>query len=310
MKRLLPVLLIVFMLFSLTVACSPAKEPVVEPVEEPVVEPVVEPIEEPVQEPAEEPMEMMYEDGIYFASEDAFAGNGWKYHAIITVADGKIVDAEWNGINRVPTQDKKTLSMEGNYGMVAFSDATSEWHEQAEAAEQYMLDMQSAETSEDFYIDEDGHTDAIAGVSIHVVEFFDLAEKALTSDAVPVGMYDDGYPMSSIEPDDKGWQYMSQFIVVNGTIVDANFNSQSITEVDEDGDPVDKKGLGLEYGMIENAGSEYEWFEQANMAGEFVVANQGFDVNYSDDEGHTDSIAGVTIHVNQMAELFTKAFQQ
>lgn len=294
MKRLLPIILIVFMLFSLTVACTPAKEPVVEPIEEPVAEPV----------------EMMYEDGIYFASEDAFAGSGWKSHVVITVADGKIVDADWNGINRVPTQNKKTKSMDGNYGMVAFGDAISEWHEQAEVAEQYLLDMQTADTAEGFYKDDEGHTDAIAGVSIHVSAFFDLAEKALASDAVPVGMYDDGFPMSSIEPDDKGWQYMSQFIVVNGTIVDANFNSQSITDVDEDGNPLDKKGQAYEYGMIENAGSEYEWFEQANMAGEFVVANQGFDVNYSDDEGHTDSIAGVTIHVNQMAELFTKAFQQ
>ena len=206
MKRLLAVFLIVLMLFSLTVACTPAEEPTEEPTEE------------PSEEPTEEPVEMMYEDGIYFASEEEFSGNGWKYHVVITVTDGKIVEAVWNGTNRVPTQDKKTLSMDGNYGMVAFGDAQSEWHEQAEAAEKYLLEMQSPVPGEGFYIDEDGHTDAIAGVSIHVVEFFDLAQKALASDPIAEGMYEDGYPMSALDPDDKGWQYMSQFVVVNGTI--------------------------------------------------------------------------------------------
>ena len=51
------------------------------------------------------------------------------------------------------------------------------WFEQAQAAEAHLLDIQDPTAIE--YTSDEGHTDAISGATIHVVEFFTLAEEAL-----------------------------------------------------------------------------------------------------------------------------------
>ncbi|MGI6778224.1 MAG: FMN-binding protein [Acetivibrionales bacterium] len=119
-----------------------------------------------------------YKDGIYSAEEDGFdESSGWKNVVTLQVKDGKIVDAEWNAIHKDGGDDKKTLSADGKYGMQEKGGAQAEWHEQAEKVEQYLLKTQ--DPSDISYSDDEGHTDAISGASIHVKEFFDLAAKAL-----------------------------------------------------------------------------------------------------------------------------------
>jgi major membrane immunogen (membrane-anchored lipoprotein) len=118
-----------------------------------------------------------YKDGTYSAEEEAFAENGWKYKVTIEVKDGKIVKADWNGVHKDGGKDKKTLSADGEYGMVANGGASAEWHEQAALVEAYLIEKQ--DPSAIAYTDDEGHTDAITGASIHVKEFFDLAAKAL-----------------------------------------------------------------------------------------------------------------------------------
>lgn len=120
-----------------------------------------------------------YKDGMYRAEEKEFGSSGWKYTADITVLNGRIISADWNGIYKDGGDDKDTQSASGAYGMVAKGGAQAEWHEQALKAEQYLLETQDPKAIT--YTDDAGHTDAISGVSIHVVEFFDLAEEALSS---------------------------------------------------------------------------------------------------------------------------------
>ena len=55
--------------------------------------------------------------------------------------------------------------------------AQAEWHEQAEAATAHLIEIQDPTSIT--YVDDAGHTDDIAGVSINVDTFFELAEKAL-----------------------------------------------------------------------------------------------------------------------------------
>jgi major membrane immunogen (membrane-anchored lipoprotein) len=119
-------------------------------------------------------------DGTYKAEDPEFGDSGWKYIVTLEVEGGKIVDAEWNGVHKDGGDDKITQSINGEYGMVEKGNAASEWHEQSALAEAYLLDTQDPTEIE--YTSEEGHTDAIAGASIHVKEFFDLAQKALASD--------------------------------------------------------------------------------------------------------------------------------
>ena len=113
-------------------------------------------------------------DGIYFASDDAFdAESGWKSVVTIEVAGGKITTVDWNGANVAAGKDKKTTSADGEYGMVEFGKASSEWHEQAALAEAYLVENQSLAN---LTTDAEGKTDAVAGVTIAVSDFTALVE--------------------------------------------------------------------------------------------------------------------------------------
>jgi len=122
-----------------------------------------------------------YADGNYHAEEKEFT-DGWKNTVDITVKDGKIVSVDWNAINEKGGKDKKTLSKDGEYGMVAKGGAKKEWHEQAALVEKYLIEKQDPAAIT--YKDEQGHTDAISGATIKVKEFFTLAKEALSKGPV------------------------------------------------------------------------------------------------------------------------------
>lgn len=116
-----------------------------------------------------------YKDGTYNAEGEFDASSGWKDTVTVTVLNGKILAVEWNGVSKDGGTDKKTRSRSGEYAMKA-GGAASEWHEQAYNAEQYLLEKQDPAA---ITVASDGKTDAIAGVSIHVSGFTELAKEAL-----------------------------------------------------------------------------------------------------------------------------------
>lgn len=128
---------------------------------------------ETTAEPAEAASDL--QDGMYFAQGEMDAESGWQPYVILQVEGGKITDATWSASSINAGLDKKTSSEEGKYGMKA-GGASSEWHEQAEKAEQYLIEKQDPTAVE---TTEDGKTDAISGVSIHIGSYLQLAEEAL-----------------------------------------------------------------------------------------------------------------------------------
>src|SRR5690606_2219289 len=118
-----------------------------------------------------------YKDGIYYAQEKEFT-KGFKNFAHIAVVNGTIVAVDFNAIvEEGDVLDKDNLSRSGAYGLVEKGGAQAEWHEQVAKAEAHLIKTQDPEKTS--YIDDEGHTDDIAGVYIHVKEFFDLAKQAL-----------------------------------------------------------------------------------------------------------------------------------
>ena len=169
MKRLLVFFVVLTAILALVVGCS--SSPANDKPEEKTPEVSVENLGVSVED---------LEDGIYEAQEDEFDSNsGWKYMVTLEVKDGKIVDAVWNGVHKDGGDDKVTQSINGDYGMVEHGKAIAEWHEQAALVEDYLLEVQDPTDIE--YSNDEGSTDAIAGATIHVKEFFDLAVKALKS---------------------------------------------------------------------------------------------------------------------------------
>src|SRR5699024_84923 len=92
----------------------------------------------------------------------------WASAAYITVVNGHIIDAVWNAYD-INDQDKFTFAKDGEYGMVNASEIDAEWHEQAEATAQYLVETQDPTAVE---WDEDGKTDTITGASMTVSNFF------------------------------------------------------------------------------------------------------------------------------------------
>lgn len=240
-----------------------------------------------------------YEDGIYYAAEAEFAAaGGWKSVVTIEVKDSRIVSADWNGAHKNGGVDKKTASKNGTYAMVAIGGAASEWHEQAEKAEQYLIEKQ--DPTDISYKDDEGHTDAIAGVTIHVNDFFSLAAQALAQGPAGYGMYKDGaYHAEEEEFSEQGWKEVIDATVISGYIAAVNWDP-----VNSDGES--KKTLSADgtYGMVAKGGASAEWHEQAELLEKDIIDKQDLNVyEASNDSGGVDTVAGVSITVIPAIEL-------
>lgn len=281
MKKILALLLMVLMV---TVACTPAAT------------------NEPANTETPAAEEGKLADGKYFAMGDTFPENGWKETVTLEVKDGKIVDADWNAVSNQLGIDKRTAVAEGKYPMVAAGKAQAEWDVQADAAEKYLIELQDPTKIE--YSDDEGHTEAISGVSIHVNGLFDLAKKALDAGVATPGPLTDGtYHQEAAEFGDSGWKEFVDFVVMNGNIVAAKWNA-----INKDDPELDKLTAVAEgkYPMVEQGKAQAEWDVQAKAVEDYLLSNQNLDLQL-DAEGRTDAISGVSIHVNGFYDLIKEA---
>ncbi|TLS51951.1 FMN-binding protein [Paenibacillus antri] len=267
-------------------------------------------VEQPVEEPAPaEPAveEAKYADGVYYAEAAEFAEkSGWKEIVGLKVEGGKIVSVTWNGLHRDGGLDKKTSSEEGLYGLVAKGGAIAEWHEQAAKAEQFLIETQDPAA---IAVKDDGTTDAVSGVTVGVDEFVTLVTEALEAGPVEAGPYKDGsYHTEQAEFDaNSGWKYMVHVTVLNGKIIAVNWNG-----VHKDGGD-DKKTQSKNgvYAMVEKAGAQAEWHEQALKMEQYLLETQDpAKINLTDEEGHTDAVSGVSIKVGEFQRLVAEALEQ
>lgn len=246
-----------------------------------------------------------YQDGFYFAQADTFSERtGWKDVATFEVKNGKIVDATWNAANVNAGYDKLYQSENGMYGMVENGGAQATWAEQADKVAQALIEVQ--DPSQITY-DGDGYTDAISGVSIHVNGFLELVEDALANGPTGRGMYKDGYYHAELDEFSHGWKDYVDLTVIGGHIVAAHWNAYP-----EEGEmhkyQYSKEG---NYGMVENGGAQAQWWEQVDIAEAYLLETQDpSKIEYLDEDGHVDSISGVSIHVRELFSLAEEALEE
>ncbi len=243
-----------------------------------------------------------YKDGLYYAEGEYDAKSGWKDVVALKVEAGKIVVVNWNGLHKDGGLDKKTASEKGFYGMKK-AGAVAEWHEQAVKAEQYLLEKQDPKA---IVVKDDGSTDAISGVSIHVGGFVQLAEQALAAGTVESGPYKDGtYFAEGAEFDAKsGWKENVTITVINGKIAAVSWNG---THKDGGTDKATRSKSG-EYGM-KKGGASSEWHEQTAKAEQYLLEKQDPKAIVVKEDGKTDAISGVSIHVGDFAGLVAQALE-
>ena len=116
----------------------------------------------------------MWKDGTYTAEADAFS-RGWKNMVSITVVNGYITMVHFDAIPEGGGMYKYVSSAVGEYGMVANSDAQSEWHVQVDAAAAELVKEQDPAA----LTRNAGAVDAISGVSVTIMPHFELAQEAL-----------------------------------------------------------------------------------------------------------------------------------
>jgi len=105
-------------------------------------------------------------DGWYYSELPAFdAKTGWKDSILVTVVNGTVVDALWNGISSDAKKKSKLVeATEGRYGL-ATAAKKGEWNVQSAAVDAAIV---KAQDPAKIAVKADGTSDAISGASIHV----------------------------------------------------------------------------------------------------------------------------------------------
>jgi hypothetical protein len=93
----------------------------------------------------------------------------------IVVENGYIVDAHFDAIPEEGGKYKYVSSVQGEYGMVANSDAEDYWYDQVDWAAQYLLKEQDPSR----VVRRGADVDALSGVSVTIMPHFELAQEAL-----------------------------------------------------------------------------------------------------------------------------------
>ncbi|NBC28390.1 MAG: hypothetical protein GVY29_00180 [Spirochaetes bacterium] len=119
--------------------------------------------------------EGMWKDGTYTAEDDSFS-HGWKNMVRIVVDNGYIVEAHFDALPEEGDKPKYLASVQGDYGMVANSDAEDRWYVQVDRAAAILLEEQNPNRLSG----NSSRVDGISGVSVTIMPHFELAAEALS----------------------------------------------------------------------------------------------------------------------------------
>jgi major membrane immunogen (membrane-anchored lipoprotein) len=120
--------------------------------------------------------------------------------------------------------------------------------------------------------------------------------------------YEDGvyFAMEDDFAERSGWKYAVTMVVENGEITEVEWNGAHRTSGT---DKVTRSESG-EYGMVENGGAQWPWYEQAENAEAYLIDLQDPAAMELDGSGYTDAVSGVTIHINELQSLAQEALDQ
>ena len=255
--------------------------------------------QEDSQEPQADPLDgEVFADGTYEAKADAPDDNGFTEQVTMTVENGKITQMNWDSISEDGTK-KSDLAKNGEYVM---TEDGLNWAEQSQALTDAVIENQSLGF---LTMDEQTKTDAVAGVSISVGSFEQLARQCMEEAAgiSPALTLTDGtYEAQADEADDNGFTEQVTMTVANGKITEMNWDS-----ISEDGTKKSDLAKNGEYVMTEDG---LNWAEQSQALTDAVIDHQSLDFLTMDEQTKTDAVAGVSISVGSFADLAQQCIRQ
>ena len=234
---------------------------------------------------------------------------------VVLDADGKIVacrldcaqnkmDVEDGEVNTEATFETKRELRE-RYNMVAFSDATREWFEQAEAFEAYVVGKTADEVENMETKEHNGHNVTVddtlfASCSIDITAFKAAVVKAcrdekgqtFTAGTFTLGLaaISDASESTSVTDDEDAvvkmyTEFGATVVGEDGKIIAAITDMiQPQIKMDEDGKVTDivfkgtKRELGADYGMVAYGNAIAEWDAQAQAFANYTVGKTAEEV--------------------------------
>lgn len=103
----------------------------------------------------------------------------------------------------------------------------------------------------------------------------------------------------------NGWTYFVAFEMENDKITSFTFDAVQLKE--QEGRTKAELSKAGEYDLA--PGNSGEWYAQAKLIEDYVVANNGLDGVKFDDKGASDAISGATIKFGEAADLIEKALK-
>lgn len=115
---------------------------------------------------------------------------------------------------------------------------------------------------------------------------------------------EDGFYYASADSYNNDWKYNVAIEVKDGKVIDAEWSGLSI----EGGKDKFTFAADGEYGMIKASTIDAEWNDQSKNTSDFFIENNGeTTIEYSNEDGNTDAISGVTFKVKDFFNLADQA---
>ncbi|MDF2474061.1 MAG: FMN-binding protein, partial [Anaerocolumna sp.] len=235
---------------------------------------------------------VVLDDGTYTAETEGFKDFGFNEVVTLTISGGKITEVKWDAYNEAG-EYKSVLSADGAYEM---TETGLPWHEQAAALAKFVIENQSTDA---IVHDPAGKTDSVSGVSVSVSNFVSLVEECITQ-ATPLAFVDGTYTAEGEAS--NGYVGIVTMVIENGQITSLVWDGRSAT-----GEYKSYLSSTGKYTMVEGNPT---WKEQADALAANVMANQATYGIVVDQSGKTDSVAGVSISVNEFVALVEECFKQ
>ncbi len=169
-------------------------------------------------------------DGTYYAERDGYS-DGYRENMTMTVEEGRITKVIWDAESESGGKSKRQASIDGEYVMTA--DGLL-WHEQAQLLEDRLIELQDPSK---MIFDDDGRTDAIAGVSIRINSFTALAQECCAkAGGAAEGTGIDGVSGATVSSKavvaavNTAGEFTNNFILENGETVIVNGSESDIYE--------------------------------------------------------------------------------